>query len=347
MDFASWPMTTNLLIFVVASAFVWIAGDRLAGYADTVAVRTGLGQAFLGLLLLGVATSLPEIATTVTAALNDNPALVTGNLLGGVAMQIAILAIVDVALTRGPLTYFSPQPVLLFQGVMLVLLLALTIAGIAAGDTEVLGIGVVPVLLFAGYALTLRISYRQDYFPRWQATNMPPLSEGEGRRVASPEEKAISNGRLALSIGVAAAVILVAGWTLAQVGEALSEQTGLGASFVGFVLVAISTSLPELSTCWTAVRRGAYAMAVSNIFGTNCLEVGLFLLGDIVYQGGPILATATNFDVFAAALGMLVTTVYLVGLLERRDRQILRMGVDSVTVLVVYGIGVWVLYHMR
>lgn len=64
---------------------------------------------------------------------------------------------------------------------------------------------------------------------------------------------------------MASAAILVAGWILASVGETLAEQTGLGTSFVGFALVALSTTLPELSTYTAAARRGAFAMAVANI----------------------------------------------------------------------------------
>jgi cation:H+ antiporter len=142
-------------------------------------------------------------------------------------------------------------------------------------------------------------------------------------------------------------VILVAGWALAATGDALSEQTGLGASFVGFALVAASTSLPELSTTLGAVRRHNYEMAVANILGTNCLEVALFLLADALYRGGPILASADRSALFAGAIGMIVTAIFLVGLLERRDRTVLRMGIDSLAVLVTYIAGLFGLYMLR
>ena len=74
---------------------------------------------------------------------------------------------------------------------------------------------------------------------------------------------------------------------------AISQQTGLGASFVGVALVAASTSLPELSTALAAVRRGNHQMAVSNILGTNCLEVALFFVGDAAYRGGSEPASAS------------------------------------------------------
>jgi cation:H+ antiporter len=182
VDFTSFSLGTNLAVFAVASVIVWAAGTRLADYAETIAGRTGLSRAFLGLLLLGVATSLPEIATTVTASAAGNARLATNNLFGGVAMQIAILAVVDLLTGSRPLTYFTPQPVLLLQGVMLVLLLAVAIAGMAAGDPlSLAGVGLVPVLLVAGYLLTVYLSHREEYSPRWQVTN-PPEEPAEGQQ---------------------------------------------------------------------------------------------------------------------------------------------------------------------
>jgi cation:H+ antiporter len=93
-----------------------------------------LGQAFTGMLLLAGATSLPEVATTITAiAFLNNPTLAVHNLLGGVAMQTAILVVADRAKgERGALTFFSPRFVLLIGGVGLLILLQLTIASITA-----------------------------------------------------------------------------------------------------------------------------------------------------------------------------------------------------------------------
>jgi cation:H+ antiporter len=83
-------------------------------------------------VLLGVATSLPEIATTVTAGILGNAGLATGNLMGGVALQIVVLAGADAFASRRPLTVSIVEPVLLLQHVTL-LLLALAVAGMALG----------------------------------------------------------------------------------------------------------------------------------------------------------------------------------------------------------------------
>lgn len=345
IDFRSLPLWGNVAIFAVAGSFVWLAGTKLAQFVDEIGDRTGLSQAFLGMLFLGVATSLPEIATTISGSLIGNAALVTGNLFGGVALQVAVLAIVDVIAVRGALTFVTPQPVLLFQGVMLLLLLAVATAGAAVGEPiSVMGIGLTPVLLAAGYFLTLRVSKDDKYVPRWRATNRPPRKP----RVMEPsEETPGSDTRLYGLAALMALVILVAGWALALTGDAMSEQTGLGSSFVGVALVAASTSLPELSTTLGAVRRGNHQMAVSNILGTNCLELALFLVADVAYTGGPILAAADRSALLASAMGMVVTCFLLLGLLERRDKTAGRMGIDSLAILIAYGVGLAGLYFLR
>ena len=346
-DFAAFSIWTNVGVFVGAAALIWVAGTRLANYADAISLRTQLSHAFLGMVLLGFATSLPEIATTITGALLGNARLVAGNLFGGVALQIAILAVVDWIAVRGALTYFTPQPALLFQGVMLLLLLGLALAGAAAGEPfSFAGVGFTTPLLLIGYVFTVRLSRGGDYLPRWRATNEPP-QEDIRINATSDSLEHTPNTRLYLYCGVAALLILVAGWTLAQAGDALAEQTKLGASFMGVAFVAASTSLPELSTSLGAVRRGNHEMAVSNILGTNCLEVGLFLVADAVYRGGPILQALDRSALFAGAMGVVVTSIYLLGLLERRDRTVLGMGIDSLGVLSVYVIGVVVLYFLR
>lgn len=349
-DFREFAVWTNVAIFAGAAVVVWLAGTRLAYYADAISERTQVSKAFLGLILLGVATSLPEIVTTITAGLLDNAPLVTGNLFGGVALQITVLAIVDMVAMRRALTYFTPQPVLLFQGVMLLLLLSVALAGAAAGDPlSIAGFGLTPVLLVAGYIATINWSRPgEDRLPRWRATNAPAEEDAASQRErASSGYEHYSNRRLFTVSALSGLVILAAGWALAQTGDALAGQTGLSASFVGVALVAGSTSLPELSTALAAVRQGNHQMAVSNILGTNCLEMALFFVADAAYRSGPILAATDDSAVFAGTIGMVVTCIYLVGLLERRNHTWLRMGYDSVAVLVAYSAGLVALYFMQ
>ena len=330
-------MVISGLLAVVAAVVVWRAGTSLSRDADALARSTPLGRVFLGTVLLGVATSLPEIATTATAGLLGNAQLATGNLMGGVALQIVVLAAAD-ALFRGPVSASVAQPGLLVQHVALLLMLSLAIAGMAVGEpVAVLGVGVWPVVLVAVYAGSLVVARRGEEWTRWQSPG-PARNRGpEDPQEAGADRPPV--WRITLSCGL----ILVAGWVLARTGDRIAGTGPLNATFVGAALVALTTSLPEVSTVVGALRARAPDMAVSNIVGTNTLEVALLFVADAAFREGPLLDSATSSDVFLAALAAVLTCLYLGGLLLRQSGAAGRLGYDSLAIVLVYTGGLAVL----
>ena len=343
----------TLTIFGAAVLAVWISGTALSRHADAIASRTGLGHAFTGVLLLGAATSLPELATTISASLQGHPSLAGTNLLGSIAMQIAVLAVIDGLVLRGrALTHFSATPAFLMQAVLLTLLLALTAAAIAAGEFWSFGpVGVGSVLLATADGMALVVMYNYEGSGRGQpaepAASIPATAEaGPGDPAAGDANPAGTLGGLVLRFSLAAAGVLVSGWVVATSGARLTEVTGLDETLVGASLVALATSLPEVSTTYQAVRMGSYAMAVGNIFGTNALDLALFLPADLAYADGTVIDALDGRAVFLTALGIVLTCLYLWGVLERRDRTLLGFGVDSAAVIVVYAAGLLLLYRL-
>jgi cation:H+ antiporter len=341
----------NVSLFGLGALGVWFSGTKLSGYVDLIADRTGIGKAFAGALLLGGATSLPEMATTITASLSGAAELAGTNLLGGVVMQIAVLAVVDAFVLRGrPLTFFSPKPALLMQGVMLILMIALAIVAISSGELfTIFNIGFWSLLVGLVYLLGLWVMYHYEGNPRWEPAGeigQPPESARDLKDAHQDQFKNVSTSNLIGRFSLAALGVLVCGFVIARTGEVIAEQTGAGQGFIGATLVALSTSLPEVSTTVSAVRFGAYSMAAANILGTNVIEIALFLPADIAYQGGSIFDSLNSSANLLAALGILATCIYLWGILERRDKTVLGMGYDSAAVLVVYLSGMILYYFL-
>lgn len=349
IDFQNFSPWLNLGIFACLAITVWYVGTKLAYYSDTIAERTGLGKAFAGMVLLAVATSLPEISTTATAASYGNAPLAAGNLLGGVVMQTAVLAIVDITSVKGALTYFTPRPVLLLEGGMLVLILALIIAGAVTGDVLIFGVGLWTSFIFAVYLIGLYLIKNYERRETWQPVDVPDEKDSgkKNRKEKNKRFENTSTKKLVFYYVIAAAAILASGYSLTRVTETIGEQTGIGATFVGATLLAISTSLPELSTTITAVRLGAYSMAVSNIFGSNAIDAALLFAADAVYQGESLLSVIGRPAIFMATVGIAVTMVYLIGLIERRDRSFFRAGIDSLIVMGIYLASLVGLYYMK
>ena len=92
MEIPQTEIGLTVVLFVMCASVVWISGARLAYIADDLADRFQLAKSLVGLLVLSLATSLPEVATTLAAAVRQTQDLVLNNLFGGIALQTAVLA---------------------------------------------------------------------------------------------------------------------------------------------------------------------------------------------------------------------------------------------------------------
>src|SRR5215467_6083318 len=98
MMFASFPLALLIAVFLAGAVAVWLAGIQLSNTTDVIASRFGLGEALGGLVLLAIATNLPEIAIVVSASLSHNLGIAIGNILGGIAIQTVVLVILDISI---------------------------------------------------------------------------------------------------------------------------------------------------------------------------------------------------------------------------------------------------------
>jgi cation:H+ antiporter len=334
-----YPLWLNALIFLFSGIVVWVGGTRLTVQVDKISSLTGIGQAFAGMLLLGCITSLPEVANTITASSIGNPALGVNNLLGSAAINVFLLAIGDAFVRRDALTSIVAGPSTLMLSVLCMLVLIAVAIAITTGDVLLVGVGawglaitVISIIAFwlaSGYGARSRWHVIDDADDAFDATTY-----GDKPREAL--------GRVVWKAAGAGAAIFVAGYALSQTGDALAEQTGLGTGMVGFALIGIATSMPELSTIIESIRPRRYEMAFGQVLGTNFVNLSLFVLADAVFAGGPVVNELGRFETISALLGAALIGVFLVGLLERRDATIMRMGYDSLAVIILFfgGLGV-------
>lgn len=336
------PIAVNVGLFAAAGVVVWFAGSRLARYADAFAEKTGIGRVAVGMILLGGITSLPEITIATTSTLQGTPLLSITDVLGSAALNVVILAIADASFGRGALTAIQGSSRVMMQGVLGIVVMALSIGAFVAGDVLFMGIGIWSWLMLTVYIISVILLTRVRQGDAWQ-----PSDPDQHREETHGEAERWSLRRLIVLIALAATGILVAGVTLAQTGAALAEQSGLGLSFFGAVFLAVTTSLPEVSMTIALARRQQYEMAISGIFGTNIFNVTIIVLVDALHPGGPILPEVGRPASVGALIGIVLTSIFLVGLIERRDRVFLRMGYDSIAVLLAYAGGLAVLYSIR
>lgn len=339
-------LLASVAVFVISAAIVWWAGTRLASLADRFAKATGISGALVGLLLLGGITSLPEIATSATAAVSGAGRLAANNLIGGVALQLLALAVVDALIGRKALTATPPRPDVLAYAAMNIALLVLIAGAAASGDVEMFGsgVGVGSVLVLVAYGACIASARAIERGKTWRPADGRPEGARDKEQARGASEPL---GRLGMLIAALGAVILAGGYVLTRSAEVLAERTGLGENFFGAVFLSGATSLPELSSAIAAVRLGRPQMAVGDVLGGNMFNMALILLVDVLYRKGPILAEVGPFSVVAACLAALLCAVLIVGLVERRDRTILRIGHDSATMIALYVLGLALLYRLK
>ncbi len=329
-------------VFILAAAAVWWAGTRLPAYVVALSDKTGVGQGLAGMLVLGGITSLPELATGTTAAAIGVPLLSLNDILGSASLNLLLLALADMAIGSRPLTSVVARPVTLIQGVLGMTLFAFVGAAIGIGGGDFGGpVGFWSIAIFGCVLVALFVSHRAEQRPMWQVVNPPDLEVAEETR-----QKSIPTAKLALSLVGLASVILVGGVTLANAGETIAMETGLGAGIVGLLIIAAATSLPEASAIVGAMRHKRYELAIGEIFGSNMFNLAIIVAIDLVAPGQSVIEQAGGFEIAAAMLALVLTGVFVIGLIERRDRTILRMGQDSIAAILVYFGGVTLLLSL-
>lgn len=267
-----------LVVFALSGAAIWLSGIRLSNYTDVLADRLHLGSALGGLILLAVATNLPEVAITVTAFRNGRVDVAVSNILGGIALQTVVLVVLDGVgvRVRRPLTYQAASLRLALEGAVVVAVLAAVVMGSQLpADAVAFRLSPVVVGIAAVWLVGLYLTQKAGAALPGQDNGNPPDAQPEPRghsakkRADEMTRTGVSTARAAAVFGAAALVTLVAGALLEESGSQAANAVGLTGVLFGATVLATATSLPELSTGLTAVRSGDYQLAFGDIFGGN------------------------------------------------------------------------------
>jgi len=325
-------------LFFISAVAVVFSGVKLSKYGDLIANKTKIGHFLVGGILMAGATSLPEVATSSTAILlTDAPDIAVGNLFGSNLFNILVLAIIDI--------YYRARPFLNIVDIRHILsaTISMLLSSLAAFviilnfffNSEPLIFGIAPssFLILIIYIIGMRLLYR--YQIRHQK---------EQEDVIMPEKITLKRG--IIYFGIAAFTIVISGITLIYSAEKIAYYTGFGQTFVGSIIVAAITSLPELVAAVSALKLGAYDMIVGNVFGSNIFNMSIIFLLDLFYQQEAILNVISLNHLLTALLGIILCIISILGLFYRSEKDFLAVGIDSIFILVAYLTGVYLLLQL-
>lgn len=296
---------------VVCVLVVLFAGRNVARYGDIIAERTGMGRVWMGVIAIAAITSLPELFTGISAVtIVKAPDLTVGNLIGANAFNMFNLALLDIYHRNESMIAVASQTHRLTS---LYSLLLIIVAGVSIYistsffDMSLGWIGwYTPVIL-----LIYLFSVRQIFL---YEKRQPP------REHVILYDCVESMRRIYIIFGISAVFIIGAGIWLATIGDEIALATGWGQSFVGGLLLAFTTTLPEMTVSFTAMRIGAIDMAVANLIGSNLFNLTVIPVTDIIYAKGPILADVAESHLVVAATVVLMTLLFIIGLRVRPSR---------------------------
>ncbi len=329
-------------IFIAGGVAIWISGIYLSNTVDALSKKFGLGQALGGMIVLAIVTNLPEIAITVSASLQNNIELAVGNILGGIAMQTVVLVVLDVfgLGKKASLTYKASSMQLVLEGLLVLFILIFVVMGHQLPSSLFfLRMSPAVVLIFLGWVAGLVLIDKARNGLPWQAKNSTDDDKGNNDQNSKKDAQKRSTGANVAIFLTTALVTLVAGYFLERSGDAIAKQIGMQGVIFGATILAAATSLPEVSTGLASIKLKAYTLAVSDIFGGNAFLPVLFLVATLI-SGKSVLPGAHKSDIYLTCLAILLTSVYVWGMIFKPKRQLLGMGIDSFIVLILYLIGV-------
>ena len=329
------------IIFLLAAFAVLISGQKLTRAGDELAEVTGMSRGFVGVILLGFVTSLPELVSTISATVIVNaPDLALGNIFGSNAANLAILALLDLVVIqevqekRHQLD--SENQLTAYLSLIVISLAVMGLAG--RGFWQILHLDLFSVFIAIAYIIGLQKLHK--FQPTASACSDENDNPASNSKAIPPELKR--------SLLINAGIIVAASMTLAASAEHIAEITGWGSTFVGNSLLAIATSLPEIVVTFSAVKIGSFAMAAGNIFGSNLFNIAILALADLCFFRSSIFAAAAPNQSLIAAIGLLMSGLYLfTGLYGSRRKLASRWPVDSLLIVGVYLFSLYALFAMR
>ena len=337
-------MWTIVALFAISGAIIWWAGTVLAFTTDAIDAHVGWGEGMGGAVLLAVATNLPEVAIIAGCAYTHTMSLAVGNILGGIAIQTAVLVLLDGPGLRSkvPLMSTVTSLTIVLQGLVLVGILMFCMIG-ALMPASAIAFRMTPaeIAIVVAWIAGLWLVSQNEERAAWRAGRE---AIAELSNIVAPQRHPLSY--VIMMFAIAAVATLLCGVGLELASAEIAARMHWEGVLVGATLLSAVTALPEVTTGLSAIKAQKFELAISDIIGGNAFLPVLFILGSLL-SGQAILPDAKGPDLYLTALGALLTVVYCAGAILRSKRLVFGAGVDSIIVLALYVAGIVGLFFIR
>lgn len=326
--------------FILSAIAVAAAGTYLAKFGDVIAKRTGLGGMWIGAFLLAAATSLPEVISDVSAAILGVPELAVGDIFGSGMANMLLLGVIGLFFQR---VYRRPsllkEVTLTHSATAMLAILLTSLAGtfiLLRSRLSIVEVGASTIVLAAVYAVGMWTLYGYE---REKADARAVQPGGVGA-----EEMSLRAALTGFIVGTA--VIAIASPFLVLAADAIAKQTGIGASFMGTLFLALVTSAPEFVVSIAAIRIGAFDLAVGDLFGSNAFNIFILFLVDIAYRKGPLLFAISPTNAVTAMFLVILMSIGVAGVVFRAKQQYFLVVPESIILISLYAVMIFTLFKL-
>jgi cation:H+ antiporter len=329
------------ITFIISAIIIVIAGIKLTQSVDVLSDRFHWGKTWIGIVLLGLVTSLPEGITSLASVLSLNADdLAVGNVLGSNNFNPLLIVMMDIAYVKGAVTNVIPyKKIHFFSALYAMVLTGLVVAEVAWNlVTPIFKVGPLSLGTWAIFIL---------YFVFMRHLGIISKQENEAFLEGSSVQSQEPTVRLVIKLFIAIAFVVGGAMVLANSADVIAETTGLGRTFVGSIFLAIATSLPELVVTLSALHLGEMDLAVGNILGSNMTNMFIVSICDWFHLQTPILGLVSPAHILTGLLSITLVVILLCGIRTKNKKRIYIMGVDSLAMVVLFMMGIALLYQIR
>ena len=325
-------MTIYILWIQLGFAALLILGAStyLARSADVIAFKTGLGRSFVGVVLLATATSLPELGTGVSAiALFGEVNLAAGDAFGSNLFNLLIIGLLDLFWREGPILSRISTTSVLVASLSIVVIGLAAAAIIIHSQTDISSgwyVSPVSAIILLIFFSAMYMTYRFE------------KSQSKDAVVEDTQYESDSLVKAVIAYTLSATVVVISAIWLAGAGDRVATELGWDASFMGTQFLAFSTSLPELSAGFAAIRIRAPELAISGVLGSNLFNMGFVLfVDDLAYTTGALWSELAQIHVITAIVAIIMTAVVIIALIDRnRQRPQKHWTVEAIILIGLY-----------
>ncbi|PCJ20391.1 MAG: hypothetical protein COB02_04990 [Candidatus Cloacimonadota bacterium] len=327
--------------FAIACTIIIIAGIKLTKYGDDLQEKAGFSAGFIGAFLLAACTSLPELVASFSSVYILNaPQLALGNIFGSNIFNITILAVLDLFFIKECLYHKVDKSIVKIIAIGQILTV-LALFGIALnndftalhlewGGKSIFSMNIFLLLVFFTYIFTASIIDDDED---------NDSEESSSKTLPDAKTKWIAIGKFALT----GLVVCISGVWLTYTCDIISDISGLGKTFVGSLLLAFATSLPEATVCLTALKMRAYTLVFGNVLGSNIFNIFILSITDLFTPHLNLLNIENiELNFITGFCSFLLSSIVLLAIFYKGKRK--KMDLISVLIIIAYFVSYYIMF---